>query len=223
MITLAFDRNDYKRNKPYPNGWYNHIYDFADTIEGDNFFDIVFKNYRIASNHSELFGAIKNCNGNYVYLKNINPKNYNGDLLFYPIEVYGNYKVYIEDENKIIDTFSKESIELAKLNKLVFVFNLSHEPVSDIDFFKKFNKQIDSVNLKPKNFIFFGGSSNLLDLYPELIDSGYTFYFEDNLLLSSSKKIQEIKDFPTYILKYKSEWFSVKDVNIKRNKQTELI
>lgn len=218
MITLAFDRNDYKRNKPYPNGWYNHIYDFADTIDGDNFFDIVFNNHRIASAHSELFGSIKNGDGNYVYLKNINPENYNGDLLFYPIEVYGNHRFYIEDANQIVDIVSKKSIELAKLNKLVFVFNLSHEPFSDIDFILKFNKQIDSVNLKPKNFIFFGGSSNLLDLYPELKDSGYTFYFEDNLLTSSSKKIQELKDNPSYILKYKSEWLDVTDIGIKRNK-----
>jgi len=218
MITLAFDRNDYKRNKPYPNGWYNHVYDFAYTIDGDNFFDIVFNNHRIASAHSELFGSIRNGDGNYVYLKNINPENYNGDLLFYPIEVYGNHRVYIEDANQIVDIVSKKSIELAKLNKLVFVFNLSHEPFSDMDFIEKFNKQIQSVNLKQNNFIFFGGSSNLLELYPELKNTGYTFYFEDNLLTSSSKKIEELKNNPSYILKYKSEWLNVSDINVKRNK-----
>lgn len=218
MITLVFDRNDYKRNKPYPNGWHNYVYDFADTIDGDNFFDVVFNNHRIASAHSELFGSIRNGDGNYVYLKNINPENYNGDLLFYPIEVYGNHRVYIEDANQIVDIVSKKAIELAKLNKLVFVFNLSHEPFSDMDFIQKFNKQIESVNLKQNNFIFFGGSSNLLELYPELKNTGYTFYFEDNLLTSSSKKIEELKNNPSYILKYKSEWLNISDIDVKRNK-----
>jgi len=138
--------------------------------------------------------------------------------LFYPIEVYGNHRVYIEEANQIVDIISKKAIELAKLNKLVFVFNLSHEPFSDIDFIEKFNKQIESVDLKPNNFIFFGGSSNLLELYPQLKNSGYTFYFEDNLLTSSSKKIEELKNNPSYILKYKSEWLNIDDINVKRNK-----
>jgi hypothetical protein len=124
----------------------------------------------------------------------------------------------VEQSIKFTKVVSNEAIELAKLNKLKFVFNISHEPFSDINFLSKFSTEIKKINLKESDFIFFGGSSNLFDLYPEIQKMNFIFYFENNLLISSCKKIEDLKKEPHYRLGYKSEWFNLTDVLNKRNK-----
>jgi hypothetical protein len=230
MITLAYDRYDYKRNQPYPNGWHEFYCKYAELLDGDNWFDKVREKFRVASNHSELRGNIINkYDGKYKIIKGIDFENYNGEELFYPIEIYGNHNAFIDKNEVISDTglkyftdfknvVSKEAIELAKRKKLFFIINESHEPLSDYNFLTILASDIKSIGLYTESFLIFGGSSNLFDLYPELKRLGFNFYFEDNLLISSSKKIIDLKEHSFYGLGYKSEWFDVSEINNKREK-----
>lgn len=230
MITLAYDRYDFKRKTQYPNGWHNELYKYADTLDTMDYFNIVRDKFRLASNHSELRGNILfKYNGNYVILDGMDTESYDKEILFYPIELYGSHNHFIDktihkNENQIeyqtnfINVVSKESIQLAKIDKLYFVFNISHEPFSDYKFIKELSEQIKSINLKESNFIFFGGSSNLLKLYPELKNMNFIFYFEDDLLISSCKKVIDLKLQPNNKLGYITEWFKISDLKNKRNK-----
>jgi hypothetical protein len=230
MMTLAYDRYDFKRKIPYPNGWGTELYDYADTIDEMEYFNIVRSKFDLASSHSELRGnVIDRNNGKYVILKDMDFKNYDGEVLFYPIEIFGSHNYFTEEafikKNDVIQqsikfakVVSNEAIELAKLNKLKFIFNISHEPFSDKNFIFKFSEEIKKLNLKESDFIFFGGSSNLFDLYPEIKSKDFIFYFEDDLLISSCKKINDLKNEPNYKLGYKSEWFNLNDVLNKRSK-----
>ena len=230
MMTLAYDRYDFKRNIPYPNGWGDELYHYANTLDEREYFNKLRSKFELASNHSELRGNIIDRNGGkYTILKDVDYQNYNGEMLFYPIEIFGSHNYFIEEASvkrndvveqsiKFTKVVSNEAIELAKLNKLKFIFNISHEPFSDINFLSKFSTEIKKINLKESDFIFFGGSSNLFDLYPEIQKMNFIFYFENNLLISSCKKIENLKKQPHYGLGYKSEWFNLTDVLNKRSK-----
>jgi hypothetical protein len=229
MITLAYDRYDFKRKMVYPNGWNTKLYDYADTIDSQDFFSIVRAKFNFASSHSELRGNILHkLGGRYVILDKLDIKNYNGDILFYPIEIYGNHNfladdtIYNADGIKYRVNFknvvSKYAIELAKTGKLVFVINISHEPFSDFNFLKKLSEEIKYIGLNESNFIFFGGTSNLFELHPDIKNMGFTFYFENNLLISSCKKLHDLKTQPNHALGYKTEWLNVADVGANRNK-----
>jgi len=230
MITLAYDRYDYKRNQPYPNGWHELYCKYAETIDGDNWFDKIREKFKVASNHSELRGNIINkYNGKYKIIKGIDYENYKDEQLFYPIEIYGSHNTFVDKKESVTETglkyftdfknvVSKEAIELAKKQKLFFIINESHEPLSDYNFLNTLTFDIKSLGLHTESFLIFGGSSNLLDLYPELKQSGFNFYFEDNLLISSSKKIIDLKQHNFYGLGYKSEWFDISEINVKREK-----
>ena len=149
MITLAFDKYDFKRKTQYPNGWNVELYKYADTLDVNDCFQIVRNKFILASNHSELRGNVLNrLAGKYVILDKLDIENYDGEVLFYPIEIYGSHnyfnesKIYKTDDNieynvNFINAVSDKSIKLAKSNKLYFVFNISHEPFSDLNFLKK--------------------------------------------------------------------------------------
>ena len=229
MITLAYDRYDFKRKMVYPNGWNTKLYDYADTIDSQDFFSIVRAKFNLASSHSELRGNILyKLGGRYVILDKLDIKNYNGDVLFYPIEIYGNHNFLADDtiydadgikyQVNFKNVVSQYAIELAKTGKLVFVFNISHEPFSDFNFLKKLSKEIKHIGLNESNFIFFGGTSNLFDLHPDIKNMGFTFYFENNLLISSCKKLHDLKTQPNHALGYTTEWLNVSDVGANRNK-----
>jgi hypothetical protein len=229
MITLAYDRYDFKRKMAYPNGWNTKLYDYADTIDSQDFFSIVRAKFNLASSHSELRGnVLHKLGGRYVILDKLDIKNYNGDILFYPIEIYGNHNfladdtIYNADGIKYRVNFknvvSEYAIELAKMGKLVFVINISHEPFSDFNFLKKLSEEIKYIGLNESNFIFFGGTSNLFELHPDIKNMGFTFYFENNLLISSCKKLHDLKTQPNHALGYKTEWLNVADVGANRNK-----
>ena len=230
MITLAYDRYDSIRKSPYPNGWGNELCNYAETLNDPEYINILRSKFELASGHSELRGNVIDRNGGkYVILKDMDYQNYNGEILFYAIEIFGNHNYFIEEAfiktNDVIQqsikfakVVSNEAIELAKLNKLKFIFNISHEPFSDKNFILKFSEEIKKLNLKESDFIFFGGSSNLFDLYPEIKIKNFIFYFEDDLLISSCKKIDVLKKQPYYGLGYKSEWFNSNEILNKRNK-----
>jgi len=230
MYTLAYDRYDYNRNQPYPNGWNELAYKYADTLSMDDWFNRLREKFIVSSNHSELRGnIIYKYGGSYKIIKNIDYENYNGDFLYYPIEIYGNHNSFVDDEIKMTDSgikyhvnfvnvISKEAIELAKLKKLAFVFNISHEPMSDYNFIVKLKKELISIGLLPESFLIFGGTSNLFELHPNLKNSGFNFYFEDNLLISSCKKIEELKQNVYYNLGYKSDWYDASDIFRYRTK-----
>jgi hypothetical protein len=228
MITLIYDRYNFNTRQPYPNGWHTNVYDYADTLNTNEYFDLVRQNFKVISSHSELMGnVIHRYGGSIVYSQHT--KNYTGDKLFYPIEIYGSHNEFLEEEDKInqngiiyntgfINVVSKESIELAKENKLIYVINTSHEPFSDFNFLQKFPLQLEKVGLSPSNFIIFGGSSNLLELYPELKETKYTFYFEDDLLISSCRKVEDLKSETYNILGYESTYIQETEIETKRNK-----
>jgi hypothetical protein len=54
MITLAYDRYDFKRKMQYPNAWNVELYNYADTIDSQDFFSNVRSKFKLSSNHSEL-------------------------------------------------------------------------------------------------------------------------------------------------------------------------
>jgi len=229
MITLAYDRYDFKRKMVYPNGWNTKLYDYADTIDSQDFVSIVRAKFNLASSHSELRGNILHkLGGRYVILDKLDIENYNGDVLFYPIEIYGNHNFLADDtiydadgikyQVNFKNVVSQYAIELAKTGKLIFVINISHEPFSDFNFLKKLSKEIKHIGLNESNFIFFGGTSNLFELYPDIKDMGFTFYFENNLLISSCKKLHDLKIQPNHALGYKTEWLNISDVGANRNK-----
>jgi hypothetical protein len=230
MITLAYDRYDFKRKTQYPNGWNIELYNYADTIDSQDFFSIVKNKFNLASNHSEFRGNILNrLDGKYVILDKLDTKNYNGEVLFYPIETYGSHNfftddvIYKTDDNikyqvNFKNVVSETAIELAKLNKLFFVFNISHEPFSDFNFLIQLSKQIKSIGLKESNFIFFVGTSNLYELYPDINKMDFIFYFENNLLITSCKKVEDLKICPNHKLGYKTEWLKSSDILNKRKK-----
>lgn len=230
MITLAYDRYDYKRNQPYPNGWHEEFCKYANTLNGNDWFVDLRNQFKISANHSEFRGNIINkYAGRYKIIKGIDYKNYNDDLLFYPIEIYGDHNsfinkttLYTNDEIAYNTNFknvvSQEAIELCKIDKLCFVINESHEPLSDYNFLNTLLIEIKELGLNPKNFIIFGGTSNLFELYPQLKNLGFNFYFEDNLLISSCKKIIDLRNGDFYTLGYKSSWFDISEIYVKRNK-----
>ncbi len=229
MIKLAYDNYDYKRRFPYPNGWHIEVCKYADTINGRDYFDDLKHKFQLRTSHSEVAGTFIHNRGDYTRIDTLDVETYNGENLYYPIEIYGNSMPLLNEETLIadgnieyttflLDCISEKSIKLAKRNKLVYVWNISHEPFSDIEFINKLTIVISKVGLKQSNFIFFGGSSNLFDLYPELKHTEYNFCFENNLLISSCKKINNLKENPNYKLGYKTEWFNASDLLEKRNK-----
>lgn len=227
MIKFAFDKEDLIRNQPYPNLWddeviisYNHItkkYDY-DTHNQD---------FILHTCHSELFwNLIENDKDKFIYLGDSTDLN---NFYFYPIEIYGNHKLLLKGHNFIsksgkkyttsfIKNVSNTAIKLAKLNKLKFIINISHEKFSDIDFIKQFTSEIISIGLKPNQFIFFVGTSNLYDLHPELKNFDYKFLFEDSLIISSAQKVRQLQFQPNFTLGYKTEWIHESDINLLRNK-----
>jgi len=230
MITLAFDKYDFKRKTQYPNGWNSELYKYADTLTTQDYFQSVRDKFKLASNHSELRGnALNRLDGKYVILDGLDLTNYSAETLFYPIEIYGSHNYFVDTDVyttndgieynvNFINVVSDTAIELAKLNKLYFVFNISHEPFSDLKFLKNLSEQIKSIGLVESNFIFFSGTSNLFELYPEIEDMGFIFYFENDLLISSCKKVEDLKICPNNKLGYKTEWLKSSDVLNKRNK-----
>lgn len=230
MITLAYDNYDYKRKTVYPNLWSEPLCKYSDTIDDDDYFSAVRNKYELSTSHSELKGnIINNLKYKFVVLKEMDFESYDGDMLFYPIEIFGNHNHLIEIYTKknqynekyvsgLIRVVSVESVELAKRNKLKYVINVSHEPFSDVNFLETLSEQLTTIGLNASNFIIFGGSSNLLELHPHLKDSGFIFYFENNLLISSCKKIQDIKIHSTNILGYKSEYIKESEILINRTK-----
>lgn len=230
MVTFAYDRYDFKRKTIYPNLWNELLYDYADTLNVDEIIHVVRQRYNLSTNHSELKGRFINQQKyKFVILKDMDIVNYTGDKLFYPIEIFGShtYLVQLEDKTNeynevyntaFINVVSKESIELAKQNKLVYVINISHEPFSDSVFLYMISKQIKEIGLKENNFIIFGGSSNLLEIRPDLKNTGFNFCFEDNLLISSCKKIEDLKLQSNTILGYKSEYIKESEILEKRTK-----
>ena len=230
MITFAYDRYDFKRRTVYPNLWNKLLCDYADTLDTDDIIHTVRARYNLSTNHSELKGRFINQEKyKFVMLKDMDVESYNNEKLFYPIEIFGshNYLTELEDTTNeygeiyntaFINVVSSESVKLAKLKKLVYVINISHEPFSDINFLYKLSAQIKQIGLNENNFIIFGGTSNLLELFPELKNIGFNFYFEDNLLISSCKKIEDLKRESNTILKYKSEYIKESEILEKRTK-----
>jgi hypothetical protein len=230
MVTLAYDRYDYKRKQPYPNGWNELFCKYAETLDGNEWFNVLKTKFKISANHSEFRGNIlMKYGGKYNIIKDIDFQNYNGELLFYPIEIFGDHNAFVNKNSHFTNdgveyytnfekVVSTEAIELAKRNKLIFVINESHEPLSDYNFINTLHNDIKSIGLNPNSFIIFGGTSNLFDLYPQLNNIGFNFYFEDNLLISSCKKVIDLKENSFYTLGYKSEWFEKSDILTKRNK-----
>ena len=229
MIKLAYDNYDIKRNHPYPNCWHKEICNYADTINERDYFNKVRNKFQLRTSHSEFGGNFIHGKNSYVLLKDINVDLYDSDVLYYPIEIFGNSSPLINEDvitNEdgieysffILNSISKQSIELAKKNKLFYVWNISHEPFSDAKFIYDLTEVIGRVGLTPSNFIFFGGTSNLFDLHPDLKDSGYSFYFENNLLITSCKKIVELKERPNHKLGYTTNWFDASEMMSKRNK-----
>lgn len=230
MITLAYDRYDYKRNQPYPNGWHDEFCKYTNTLDGNDWFSKLREKFKVCANHSEFRGnIITKYNGKFVIIKDIDFENYNGDDLFYPIEIFGDHNAFI-NKNELITTdgityhtnfinvVSNEAIKLAKKNKLFFVINESHEPLSDIRFIQTLYNDIKNIGINPKNFLIFSGTSNLFDIHPGLKNLDFNFYFEDNLLISSSQKIKDLKQNNFYTLGYKSEWINESEIEIQRNK-----
>lgn len=230
MITFAYDRYDLKRKTIYPNLWNELLYKYADSLEVDEIIHIVRERYNLSTNHSELKGRFINQQKyKFVILKDMDTKSYDAEKLFYPIEIFGshNYLIQLEDKTNehgevyntaFINVVSTESVELAKQKKLVYVINISHEPFSDIKFLYDLSSQIKQIGLNENNFIIFGGSSNLLELFPSLKNTGFNFCFEDNLLISSCKKIEDLKFQSNTILGYKSEYIKESEILNKRNK-----
>jgi hypothetical protein len=230
MITFAYDRYDLKRRTVYPNLWNKLLCDYADTLDTDDIIHTVRARYNLSTNHSELKGRFINQQKyKFVVLKDMDTKSYDGEKLFYPIEIFGSHSYLVQLEDKtndggetyntaFINVVSEESVKLAKRKKLVYVINISHEPFSDIKFLYEFSSQIKQIGLNENNFIIFGGSSNLLELYPELKNIGFNFCFEDNLLISSCKKIEDLKRESNTILKYKSEYIKESEILEKRTK-----
>lgn len=230
MITFAYDRYDLKRKTIYPNLWNELLYKYADSLEVDEIIHVVRERYNLSTNHSELKGRFINQQKyKFVILKDMDTKSYDGEKLFYPIEIFGshNYLIQLEDKTNeygdvyntaFINVVSSESVELAKRKKLVYVINISHEPFSDIKFLYDLSSQIKQIGLNENNFIIFGGSSNLLELFPSLKNTGFNFCFEDNLLISSCKKIEDLKFQSNTILGYKSEYIKESEILNKRNK-----
>jgi len=230
MITLAFDKYDFKRKTQYPNGWNGELYKYADTLTTQDYFQSVRDKFKLASSHSELRGnALSVFDNKYVILDGLDVPNYSGETLFYPIEIYGSHNYFVDTDKyttddgieyniNFINVVSNTAIELAKLKKLYFVFNISHEPFSDLKFLKNLSEQIKSIGLVESNFIFFSGTSNLFELHPEIQNMDFIFYFENDLLISSCKKVEDLKICPNHKLGYKTEWLKSSEVTNKRNK-----
>lgn len=227
MIKFAYDREDYMRGQPYPNGWHREILlKYNHTNENYNY-DTNKQEFILPTCHSELYGnLIKNDKSKFVYL---NEEIDIMDFYFYPIEIFGNHRRLLKDNNYItntdkkystsfLDNVSNKAIQMAKWEKLKFVINYSHEPFSDIYFLTKFCDEIRSIGLHPYHFIFFVGTSNLIELYPEIEQYGFIFLYEDSIITSTARKIKELKSNPNYTLGYKTEWINEFEIENKRNK-----
>lgn len=225
MIKFAFDREDYMRNRPYPNLWHREVFlKYNHTNEEYNYNSNT-QEFLLHTCHSELYHNLIKHPKDYVYL--------NGDIdilgfYFYPIELYGDHRNLIREDRisttdkKYSTSFIKnipfKAVQMAKWEKLKFVINYSHEPFSDLDFINRFHKDIQSIGLHPSHFIFFVGTSNLFELLPEIKDIGYTFLFEDSILISTAKKIKELQYRPNNTLGYETTIINENEIDVKRNK-----
>lgn len=227
MIKFAFDKEDYMRQQPYPNLWHREILlKYNHTIEPYDY-DTNKQDFILATCHSELYGnLINNDKSKFIYL---NEEMDVTDFYFYPIEIFGNHRRLLIDEDytsktdkkyntSFLKNVSNKAIQMAKWEKLKFIINYSHEPFSDVYFLTKFCDEIRSVGLHPHHFVFFVGTSNLLDLYPEINEYGFIFLFEDSIVTSTARKIKELKTNPNYTLGYKTEWINESEIDKKRNK-----
>lgn len=219
-MKLFFDHFNHKKNFPFPNLWHEKIREFyLDNGEEYNFNTDNWK-FILRTCHSELTNNLINVLGYKLASSELND-----ELYIYPIEFYGGYAEILGDEiltmdgisyNFGLDNISEIAINLAKEKKLYFVINYSHETFSDEPFMNKFEEKINEKGLFINNFLFFVGTSNLFELKPNL--KKFHFYFEDNLLQSSAKKIIELKSNPNHALNYKTDWIDVNEVDVKRKK-----
>ena len=224
-MKLVYDRFDYKRNQPYPNLWSKEITDYYDVQDGE--YNYYGGKYWLRTCHSEMWSSIVHKKQDYVILDNeheqslIDNSIHSGDYI-YPIETYGGPSSLIHNEpgtkTSFVTNVSKIVLKLAKLGKLKFCWNYSHEPRLSPGIVIKLAKQIESIGLSTNMFFIFPGTSNILELYPELKSLGFEWYFEDAILNSSAKKVAMLKDNPNYHLGYKTTWIQEDEIDVKRNK-----
>ena len=169
-MKLVYDRFDYKRNQPYPNLWSKEITDYYDVQDGDyNYQD---DRYPLRACHSEVWTHIGE--QNYVILDEENEQSLidNSVDCIYPIETYGGPSSLIYNEpgekTMFISNVSEIALKLAKLGKLKFCWNYTHESRLDPNIIIKWAKQIESIGLSTDMFLLFPGNSNILKFYPEL-------------------------------------------------------
>ncbi|MEY4332868.1 MAG: hypothetical protein RLZZ196_1606 [Bacteroidota bacterium] len=225
MYKFAFDRLDYMRDNPYPNLWDNNVIAQYHNNSKPYNFDTNTQEFVLHTCHSELYGnMIKNKNNHTI----IREEYEHMQFYLYPIELFGDHRNLIKEEREsksgvkyntaFIKNVSRQAIQMAKWEKLKFVVNYSHEPFSDIEFLNIFSEQIQSIGLREEHFIFFVGTSNLLELYPELQHRGFIFLFEDSIITSTARKIKDLKTNPNYTLGYETKWIDESEIDVKRNK-----
>jgi len=225
-MKFLFEHYDTIRRQPYPNLWAKVIVDYYNETKEYYNYDVYTQNFILHTTHSELYTNLINDDKNYYKIVGENIKE--NEKYFYPIEMYGDHNNLIKEskiskdgiiyETAFIKIISKTVIELIKENKVKVVINCSHEPMSDIEFLDKFSEQILSIGLKESDFIFFVGSSNIYDLHPSLKNRGFSFYFEDSIIISTAKKIKNLKNEPNFTLGYKTEWISETEIDVPRTK-----
>jgi len=219
-MKLVYDKFDSKRNHPYPNLWSKEITDYYDEFDGSyNYYN---GKYWLRTCHSEMWSHIGE--QNYVILDKKSEQSLidSSDGFIYPIETYGGPSSLIRNEPNEQTTFitnvSELALKLAKLGKLKFCWNYSHEPGLNSNIVTKLAKQIESIGLSTSMFLIFPGTSNILELYPKIESLGFGWYFEDAILNSSAKKVSMIINQPNYHLGYKTTWIQDNEIDVKRNK-----
>ena len=219
-MKLVYDKFDSKRNHPYPNLWSKEITDYYDGFDGP--YNYNNGKYWLRTCHSEMWTHIGE--KNYVISAHFSEQSLidNSDDYIYPIETYGGASSLVFNEpgekTSFITNVSETALKLAKLGKLKFCWNYSHEPNLNPDIVIELAKQVESIGLSTSMFLIFPGTSNILELYPEIKSLGFGWYFEDAILNSSAQKVALLKDNPNYHLGYKTTWIQEDEIDIKRNK-----
>lgn len=225
MLKFIYDRYDFKRRKPYPNLFDKAVISYYNQHSDEYNYDTNNQKFALTTCHSELYGNVISKSKNYIIAQDgVSDKD---EKYFYPIEIFGNHRRLLDDNNyinlngiKYSTSFrtgvSQKIIDLAKKDRIKFIINYSHEPFLDTWFIEEFEKIIIHMGLSMDMFYFFVGTSNLYDLLPDM--KKYNFYFEDAIIISTAVKIKNLKFQPNFTLGYKTEWINESEINNIRSK-----
>jgi hypothetical protein len=230
MIKLAFDYYDERRKEPFPNLTPKAVREYYNSNPVEE----------ILRYDPPTPFPLKTTLGQFwqylpqkyeTVILNKHPVNINRDDFFlYTFGLYGDHNNLLASSGYktsssgvqynvgFLNNVSPTAINLCRNGQLKFVVNYAHEPFSDYNFLKRFQKDLDIYQLSlEKDFLFFVGSSNFFDRHPET-KGKYNIICENTPMTDCANVLEEMKIRAIPSIGFKSELIHEHELDTLREK-----